>query len=377
MSERNIELTVTPPNLSNQSEIKKVEPDLEEGDKGMDIDFDSLLAELECLSNEERETDLEMNNKIIEIFNKFADNASNEESDLENKSIFVANKVGELVTSMMERIKIETGDLGAFKVLPKASLLLVKEKDIIDRMPFFKKDSPVTRGDKINLSEEFSFDPVNLLSGLASEGYDGHTHVMHHKYIHTLQNKDNKEESTHAIQDLLRGYVKVLGMSIFSKWRGITTEDKKAVMDEHMAGALDKIIKSETQAYIGSMRYAERLSASELFDHISENYLLKIKKGNITDRYLETSIGVNRLYALGLEDDEIANILNETEWDIENKNWTVVENKINELMEEQDLEEEDVDNMVLANNLKRKIYLLKIQKIAQEEINNVHAEIVG
>jgi len=86
------------------------------------------------------------------------------------------------------------------------------------------------------------------------------------------------------------------------------------------------------------------------------------------DRLILANFEVKRLYALGLSDEEIGLLVRDAKWDYKKRRYDILDEKAAQIMKEKDLDEEDVDNLVLADDLRRQIFINKTQLIAQDEL---------
>ena len=102
---------------------------------------------------------------------------------------------------------------------------------------------------------------------------------------------------------------------------------------------------------------------SKLIKHIQEGYKVK----NL-DQLISAADSIDKLKALGLNDREIGQLVAKAFWIEKNATWYPLDAKAAELSSQYNLENEDVENLVLADRMERKIQSLKAQIIALEEM---------
>jgi len=121
---------------------------------------------------------------------------------------------------------------------------------------------------------------------------------------------------------------------------------------------------NETHAYKSSTAISsKRWLTSELIKHLQQYYKVK----NI-DQLISAADLIDKLKALGLRDREIGQLVAEAFWIEKNATWDTLDKKLAELSSQYNLEVEDVENLVLADRMERKIQSLKAQIIALEEM---------
>lgn len=105
---------------------------------------------------------------------------------------------------------------------------------------------------------------------------------------------------------------------------------------------------------------------SELVDHLKERYDFED-----IDVLISGITEIERLKALGINDEEIGKLVKSANWDKETATFPSLEKEIEELAKEKELDIEDVDNLVLAHRLQGEIEFEKARIIAQEELKKI------
>ncbi|MFA5050531.1 MAG: hypothetical protein WC499_00225 [Patescibacteria group bacterium] len=123
----------------------------------------------------------------------------------------------------------------------------------------------------------------------------------------------------------------------------------------------------EIQAYKSDeMAGFKKWPSSRLIEHLEERYGFKD-----IDVLISGITEVERLKALGINDEEIGKLVKSANWDKETATFPSFESKIEELAKEKKLDIEDVDNLVLARRLQGEIEFEKARIIAQEELKKI------
>jgi len=173
--------------------------------------------------------------------------------------------------------------------------------------------------------------------------------ALDHELIHVLQH-------TGEVHEILRqpdGFIEGLQTLEMMK-----NAENKAFQNR----ALNEMHAYKSSTAISS----KRPLTSELIKHIKNGYKVK----NI-DQLTAAADLVDKLKALGLDDTEIGRLVEQAEWNKKDATWGALNREVGRLGSKYKLETEDVENLVLADRMERKIQSLKAQIIALEEMTKV------
>ena len=347
------------------------------------VDFDSLLAELE---DQEREKESEMKpEEVGKMLTQMEDNylkeyleqINKETKELEYGDImkFYKKYFLSLFSTIEDRIQKEVGGPGNLEASAEAmrllSLPLSRELTRHNR----KKQSGVMAyyspsDDSIAVDyDEIKMTLPDLIGSLAAAGYDWGRAAMHHEMIHSKQHPLKIKETKNKIylwQEILSS------LGVVASSLAVGRDMAATLFSVQLLNILRKIknlrieeILREVQANEGAFRYTKKLTYSDLFEVYKGNLL---KNSKDVDCLISGYQQVKQLYALDLNDEEIGGLVEKAKWDDRKMVYDALQDKIESCMSEQNLDEDDLGDLVLRDDLKRRIYLNKVRKIAQEEI---------
>ena len=195
--------------------------------------------------------------------------------------------------------------------------------------------------------------PVAILENLATLGYSQSIRALHHELLHSKQFRSSEEENK-IIEDLVKTH----------SFYGVMVQIKR-LLGPYMRA--HDVLK-EVHSYQGEQKFGGEFDTTADLVGILKGEAYGYKKTKDTDRIIIASQDIKRLYAFELSDDEIGVLVKEARWDKKRRCYDLIEDKVKELTETKGLDEEDVDNLVLADDIKRKIYIQKVKLIAQDEL---------
>src|SRR3989344_3088738 len=330
----------------NKEETTKYIP--EESESKINVDFDALIAECDRLRSVPK-----MSPKEIHYVLKQYEKINSESVD----TAFEADK--KLLSLVVDRIAKECGETGSLSIEE-----IFAESPLTSAVFFPTMGAIGFRGaDAMRLHN-----PGYLIYSLASFGSVTQLQSLHHEFIHSKQSFLPEEEALIALKNDLNEscwhiayYVSraLLGLGQTKAQRGIGRLKEKIAAKEELA---------ETHAYIGTARRDNlQLSFSDFLRDMQTGYSFGGEPKEI-DRLILANFEVKRLYALGLSDEEIGLLVRDAKWDYKKRRYDILDEKAAQIMKEKDLDEEDVDNLVLADDLRRQIFINKTQLIAQDEL---------
>ena len=205
--------------------------------------------------------------------------------------------------------------------------------------------------------------PREIIAEIAANKYSWPIHVLHHESIHAHQFGVGTEgrEQYKVWRQLLRFAPTFVNLFI------APGKAKRQILRFH-----EEDIISETQAYRGASRYsgeedttAKMINKLKLYDHTSP------EEG---DRVMIADQQIRRLYALGLSDEEIGPMIPAAKWDAERFCYSNLEDEVQKHRAARNLDEENLDNLVMVDDYKRKIFLERLQLVAQDELKCTASE---
>jgi hypothetical protein len=362
-------------------EIKKYVPIPEEPESKYEVpDFDKLIKELRDLEECPKMSEGEAIEILGEIRDYFIDLAKQNEIESESKEMykFIYDKEKKLLEDVLEKVFSKLNNQGNFGWIDYVGKMVDLEKESIEDDKglsckinngtiYAKYNNP---GNKIILSRKAEGDckPMMVLVDLMSKGYSKFNSAMHHEVIHAQQNEFRKDKF-HSQKEKLRDIVLNIKIRLASD-----VQMEKIIENIHKKTKIvkDKNFLREVQAYAGTNMFTDFLkSASSFLDLLEYAEVVDSLKSKEIDKFICAYQGIRRLYALGLSDMEIAKLVKESDWRDEIIGYDKIEDKARKLSEEKGIEEEDVDNLVLAEDLKRKIYVLNFMQATQVEIRRI------
>ncbi|MBU1167001.1 tetratricopeptide repeat protein [Patescibacteria group bacterium] len=349
----------------------KDRPDLKEPETEDEEDvFQEALAELqeEKERAQEREPSITLD-ELTSLLSKFQHEAKGKND--QERTMDVEAKMNDILDKAKNRIRKECGSIEQFTAMGKAIKLIANDPE---RERTLKKKRNTasydfTKGD-ITINEDYkkAFKPSQILGEIALLQKSNLTQSIHHEHIHRQQfGKPGEKTNFRDIANQFNSYAKL---------------QRLATPKEH-AQLLDIKRLAELQANIGSKRFHKQeqirnragLSTQEAVKIIGPgigpegggyNFIFTYKD---LDKALMAAWDIKALYALGVKDGEISEMINEAKWDPENNSYDSLERRIQEKMTEQKIEREDVDNMIFLHDVKQDTYILKASRIVAEEID--------
>ena len=334
----------------------------EEEEKDLGIDFEGLVEQTHLLRKErmEDETDYQF---LMEEIKKSLKGYTPEQQ----KSFFE-----KMLSEVKERILRECGNLGNLSAFEQA-FNLIEEAPVseIGAAAAYTTDGKILVETGTRYFEE---DPYTLLLALAEIGRSKYMTDVHHEYIHSLHIDKNylRAENIREWINRILPYVAIGGALQYPKTFPL------AVGAYYLNYVLDKkaykqyTILHETQAFRGSDRFTHDFLG--IIEHLNTLKRYKAVKNNKDiDMAIVADVEVRSLYALGLDDKQIGELIKTAKWDSKGLRFISLDDKIRELMLERGLEQEDVDNLVMADDLKNKINFYKTSVIASEVVKE-HAD---
>ena len=210
---------------------------------------------------------------------------------------------------------------------------------------------------KISLSKDYKKKtPKIIISEIMLCGFDELTTVIRHERIHADQ----------ALPTTFHEIVASLKRQ-FHK-----SDEQDQDFFRHLLGGI--------QAYT----VADNLDEDRIVQHLTSipdyRSWLNITTGRVSppaedlDLIRKGAQAVNRLYALGFTDKQVAELVRRARWDKSKKGFNLLEGRINVVIESQGINKDELDQLVEISKLKRELYLEKAKKIAREEALKVFKE---
>ena len=236
-------------------------------------------------------------------------------------------------------------DMESFDIYQKASHLITDTEEITKGASgqynsFSRKISKRTSGADI-------LGPSFEMTELAVEGYMQDYITIHHEYLHHLQ-YSRSVESEKKIILLLKRIVSILS-GIFKPRR----------------------LLGEIHSNEGSNRFGSRQSNREYFDSMRSDLYNLIKNKKDIRMMLVGIFQVKALYALGLSDQEIGELVQKAKWDKTNRTFISLKEKIDEIMTSRNISNDQLKKLIEEEDIETQIHAEKIKKIAQEELKNI------
>lgn len=299
----------------------------------------------------------------------------------------------ELLNNIIQRVEAECGQTDNFGSLEEGKRLMnVPTADFMKDL-YPNIDNPYATGSvasyepldkKIKTSHELNLDPENLVMDFVQTGFNDSLTALHHEVIHSKQDdidiKDKKIQ-LRLLLDRTIAKLKILKV-VFVIAAGsvpkitIPTGIIIALLRFRAEAEKQKAtILEEGQAFIGSARNSGGKNALKTVDELVETLEgYGIWKGNV-DKIFIMSHDIKRLYALGMSDESIGEIVKRTKWNEVRKCYDDIENAVQALSVSSGLTETQIDDLVEADEIKSAIYVEKLKRIAQEELQKVAADL--
>lgn len=335
----------------------------EELESKIEVDFDALIAERDRLENEPRMQPGEIDyalSKYLKINLESTSDAFKAGSDL-------LSKITERITKECEKAEVFSTYEEAFQLITKKSIKAFEKINAGSGTDatFFPGLSAIgmKTADVMKLC-----DPANLIYALASYGSSKPLKVLHHEFLHSKQHFAFGEEMREALIDALTELGWLIIYYVSRAFPGFNQKKILTKMSQIGKKYISKEILRETHAYKGEERRSDLQSSFyDFLGNIKHGYDLG-KTPEEIDQIILASVEVNRLYALGLSGGEIGSLVRAAKWDSKKRGYNLLDERASQIMQEKGLDEEDVDNLVLADDLKRQIFINKTQLVAQEEL---------
>lgn len=347
--------------MNSEKRYIKIPEEPEKTDIG--IDFDQLITELERLKSEWLELDLDNEALLADIKVKLEDKGYSEE---DRKKVFE-----ELLLDVKNEAFREFGHTGNLKAFEGASHLI--EDALVQDSGL---SAAYTHDGKI-LVEKRHGDPYEILQALADYGRSKHTTDLHHEYIHSFQVRPQEQrmKKIREFLDRLAPYAIAYSIIAYPKAAPFIAGAFGARYLYEETKHKRDIILDETQAFRGSDRFThDFLTTIQHLEVLRDHYKVLVNSEDI-DMAIIADQEVRRLYALGVTDEEIGQLIQQATWDRKHLSFTTLEQRIQKIMKEKGMEEEDVDNLVMAEELKNKINFQKMKFIASRIIKKFYEEI--
>lgn len=248
--------------------------------------------------------------------------------------------------------------------------------------------------DKITLAKEtLPFDDFDIVENFALFGCHKSITMLHHEKIHSYQwdnPKDEIKKCFKEFKELLGLLAGTLSLAVVSLLAGpevlfsfaIARNIVRPKVNQKYTKIFNKAILRETQGFFGAGRLGYKDESKEkLYSFFDILAFLKGYKPHVKFNKKEMDCAVasyqatKRLYTLGLSDQQIGELVKKSQWNEEKASFDVLEEKIEQLTLEKNLTEEDLNDLVLAEDIKNQIYRLDVQIIAQEEIKKAFLSI--
>ncbi|KKP37271.1 MAG: hypothetical protein UR27_C0007G0020 [Candidatus Peregrinibacteria bacterium GW2011_GWA2_33_10] len=259
----------------------------------------------------------------------------------------------DLLKEILGLLRQDLGDVGVFKVwdkgftvetlpfltslfLPKGSDMAVhKERRSISAMPKSKA--------QIN-------DSLSAILYLSTKNIDSSNAVaeLFHEYIHLNQFND-----------------------IVMQKKSFLDKIKKLLSSNDVQNMRNLKILEEVQAYFAVHRYEdldEKAFQDLIHNLLKNNY--KLINSESDERKFENALDeVKKAYALGLSDEEIAKLVAISTLTMDHV-YDKLDEKINEIIQERGISEDDLKHLVEIDSLRREKFALHSRKITQEAIKD-------
>lgn len=294
-------------------------------------------------------------------------------------------EIKDLLGAIEDRIRQEIGDLGNFAQFEEAQNLINTPTSKFFQIFNMLREKIGTRNlgnyndieNKIRISHELKsiLNPREIIAEIAKSGFSTGVATLHHEVIHSKQADPTLES------DRLN-YAELQFMRIITKFRlelllvflnsvipNISIPIAMTIGLLHflrVRRSKDETILREGQAYIGESRYTLQYSGlDKLTEYLQGSYSISKNK---LDQVVAMVHDIKRLYALGLPDETVAQLVRSSKWDRKMRAFDDLENAVTALTEASGIKEEQIDDLVITDDIRTKIYLEKVKRIAQEEM---------
>ncbi|MFZ2978659.1 MAG: hypothetical protein WA057_03240 [Candidatus Magasanikiibacteriota bacterium] len=352
-------------------------PNYEPADLG--VDFDALLVELRSLKrklnferqeigmgNQQRRVDKQ---EVEDSFKALAKREHPEETDTANLREIALDKARELVRRIARLVdsKVDTSHEVQFFDHVNDLVDIVSEKITSSSggVPKEHNYSAVYHPDtdEVEMRKrdfELAQDPFSVIANLTNTGTDDNLQTIKHELIHRKQKKASDSKVSGVSQGIIA--ITFLGgvANISIKYKGGKEEQDW----EHGS------ILRESQA---RMMADKRRRFRDLHSDFSKNatYGNRIREQGDWDRLIMAYQQIKELYALGLSEEEITALVVGAEWNSESVSYTNFDERIKAEMAKRGLGIEDVENLVLAEDLKENIKALQVSFITCQELKKL------
>ncbi len=309
---------------------------------GKDVDFELLLKEYE-----------EAQVKLEELSSKNFNKWSIPDSHIEK-----------LWKKIRSRIDKECGVHQALSVLPLILELLPPDYCQPQNLESGVEAGYCERRKEIYTTQEVFLDDRTICEQFLKYGFSTDVRLLHHEFIHYLQNKNFSQYlpppslSTSFTEDLID---LLLSFKFFRHKPKIQKINKTILEESHAYNAANR----QGRSFYSLHHLYDKFLRHYEFDESDE------KGSEIESKKLEKIIisywQIRQLYALGLGDEEIALLVSTDVWDEKKKHYKNLSAAVSRLQAEKGLDDQDVDNIILANDIRSQIYIIKARSITIEE----------
>jgi hypothetical protein len=379
-----------------ESEGKRYRFDEEEPSR-IDVDFDALLRKLDELY--EKVLGMsggDISSLLAETRALLSEKVGNHTKDKNEIDVGIENEMHPLLKRIFDLSVEKYPNSGNFRVIPKVMRLVSeKETQLMESEGYFKGTGlqggyVAEKGVIVYNHDTADMRPSKLIASLASSGEDYTLKMFHHEYIHSRQydepgieaSKANKKRERANLQRALNTFAMFCTMAIMAysgtpeaaQLLPVAGYGAKQLYDNHKRKIEQEedLLRREAHAFIGSGYYR---GTKFLLENLQIEYNFA-KNPEMIDHLLAADNEIKRLYALGLSDEEIGTLVKTAKWDQKQIGYDALEDKFTQLLEKTGLEAEDVDNLVLADDLRSEIYSMDMQIIAREELVKFHDQLL-
>lgn len=352
------------------------EPEEEKPKYGSEID--SLLIKLE----EERRKPQLPSDEVRDMLYEIEEKYPYVEKKIGNEDVQENSKFNEIIDKIGSRLKKELNDaegIEALKELPKLYSPLLS-KLLYDENKVSKKSS---QGSYFPFLDKIALPPRHvrriarsgmLLCSLLNKGVvTKSTETLHHEIIHAKHTNREKQ-----FRKALDAYLFSYSLIFLGPAGDIAHTLIMLPYLSHRAIPLllkrqEKKILKEAHASRGSKRYSDHnQSLKDIYDKYADNI---IKTDEDKDQFITADQQLKQLYSLNCKDDEIGKLVDKAKWDKKELVYDELDKRIKELMKEQNISKDDLNDLVLIDDLKRKLYFLHVKDITREEIKKAYEDI--
>ncbi|MDO8581839.1 MAG: hypothetical protein Q7S16_03105 [bacterium] len=249
----------------------------------------------------------------------------------------------DLFSKILKRVSETVGDSGSFEFFERATKILTTEwKEVYNDpdCPYFDVEKQ-----KIYLGPSATsmlINPDVLILELTAKGSSGAANTLHHEFIHSYQFR--------KAQTIKEKFLEVL--RILRKKR--------------------YTLLHEIHAYIGADRrgHGKRLDIDEMRRVLSGKLYRSISTKEDKHRLEPAAIEIKQLYALGLSDESIGELVSNATWDKKTETYDTLAAEVGKIMQDRNLSGKEVADLVKIDELKTWIRIEKIRIAAKDVITD-------